>query len=81
MLSIYKCKLYQVDAILVEVHEETKASVIELLIESGFEIKSISDPAPPTFCLRSSPHPVDFDARLNTYLIFAKQIVPYMPTE
>ena len=62
-----------VDAVLVEVHEETKDGVLEFLTLAGFTIVSVSDPAPPTFCLRGRSFSAGFDARLNTYLVWARR--------
>ena len=66
-------RIADVDAVLVEVHEETKADVLAFLEISQFDVASTSDPAPPTFCLRDRPVSPEFDRRLSTYLIWAKK--------
>ena len=74
-------RVSDVDAVLAEVHEETKADVLAFLERSGFTIASVSDPAPPTFCLRGGPsHANGFDARLSTYLVWAKRHGPLTST-
>lgn len=56
-------------AILVEVHEENKTSVLDYLETNGFTM-TISKPTPPTFCLDQEV-PATYDARLNTYMVWA----------
>jgi FkbM family methyltransferase len=62
-----------IDAVLVEVHYETKESVLQLLTVAGFTIVSVSDPTPPTFCLKNNQYS-RFNVGLSTYMVWAKKL-------
>lgn len=69
-------RVADVDAVLAEVHEATRDDVLAFLERSGFAIVSVSDPAPPTFCMRETIpacRPISYDPRLSTYLVWAKR--------
>jgi FkbM family methyltransferase len=64
--------------VIAEVHEENKQAVVSLLSQAGFADISVSEPAPPTYCLFTQGSPQStkktlekYDPKLNTYLVWA----------
>jgi len=61
-----------VDNIVCEVHEETKEDVLQWLSNNNFELKYISEPSLPRYCLQKVKLET-WDASLNTYILQASR--------